>query len=274
MKRALFALAFVAACPSPNTEPPDAGHRPPLTSVKHAHNDYLHTRPLLDALDHHFESVEADCFFDGSDGGSNLGVAHDGPPFVGSLRQLYLEPLKARLAANNGSVYGDGKDFYLWIELKESTPQIEDEIALELSQYDFFTLFPDTGEPMKKAITVVLTGGSGKVALVNHPAPRPYIRDGEPFSMSDPPADDKWGYYAVFYWDYLQWAGDGTVMPQTQVRLMENLIAGAHAKGRMIRIYASPDVPAFWNAALDAGEDFVNADDLAGLEAAYDANSP
>jgi len=26
----------------------------------HAHNDYLHARPLLDALDHGFCSVEAD----------------------------------------------------------------------------------------------------------------------------------------------------------------------------------------------------------------------
>src|SRR5688500_5242918 len=28
----------------------------------HAHNDYLHDRPLLDALDHGFNSVEADIF--------------------------------------------------------------------------------------------------------------------------------------------------------------------------------------------------------------------
>ncbi|MFT3837236.1 MAG: hypothetical protein QM723_09600 [Myxococcaceae bacterium] len=273
MKRALFVLACVAACSAPKTEPPDAGQRPPLTSVKHAHNDYEHTRPLFDALDHHFESVEADIWFDGSDGGSALGVAHDGPPFKGSLQALYLEPLKARLAANNSSVYGDGKDFYLWLDLKDSSSALQDELVRELSQYDFLTLFPDTGDPMKKAITVVLTGGGAKVDLVNRPAPRPYIRDGEPYSASDPPADGKWGYYAVFYYDYLQWVGDGTEMPKTQVRIMEDLIAGAHAKGRKIRIYSSPDVPAYWNAALDAGEDFVNADDLAGLEAAYDAYS-
>src|SRR5712692_10174041 len=31
----------------------------------HAHNDYEHKRPLLDALDHGFCSVEADVFLDG-----------------------------------------------------------------------------------------------------------------------------------------------------------------------------------------------------------------
>src|SRR3974390_1561429 len=44
----------------------------PLIHV-HAHNDYEHTRPLLDALDHGFCSVEADIYLvDGQ-----LPVAHD-----------------------------------------------------------------------------------------------------------------------------------------------------------------------------------------------------
>ena len=39
----------------------------------HAHNDYLHDRPLLDALDQGFASVEADVFLVGD----KLCVAHE-----------------------------------------------------------------------------------------------------------------------------------------------------------------------------------------------------
>src|SRR6185436_16418009 len=56
----------------------------------HAHNDYLHTRPLLDALDHGFTSVEVDIFLvDGE-----LLVAHTAREIKPdrTLEKLYLEP--------------------------------------------------------------------------------------------------------------------------------------------------------------------------------------
>jgi hypothetical protein len=61
----------------------------------HAHNDYKHARPLLDALAHGFASVEADVFLvDGE-----LLVGHD-PSELRSgrtLTSLYLEPLRNRI---------------------------------------------------------------------------------------------------------------------------------------------------------------------------------
>ena len=57
----------------------------------HAHNDYLHERPLLDALSHGFCSVEADIFL----ANDELQIGH----FRFQLKQgrtlqkLYLDPL-------------------------------------------------------------------------------------------------------------------------------------------------------------------------------------
>jgi len=65
----------------------------PLVNA-HAHNDYEHARPLLDALDRGFCSVEADVWLvDGQ-----LLVAHDrGKAKPGrTLQALYLDPLRAR----------------------------------------------------------------------------------------------------------------------------------------------------------------------------------
>src|SRR5258708_19344042 len=73
-----------------------------LTNV-HAHNDYEHARPLFDALDHGFCSVEADIHLvEGQ-----LLVAHSRSEVKPSrtLQSLYLEPLRERVRKNAGWVY-------------------------------------------------------------------------------------------------------------------------------------------------------------------------
>src|SRR4051794_37229130 len=87
----------------------------PVTPLKnaHAHNDYLHRRPLFDALDQGFNSVEADVFL------------VDGKLLVGhsilelkpgrTLESLYLDPLRDRVRANGGKVYRDSPVFWLLV---------------------------------------------------------------------------------------------------------------------------------------------------------------
>src|SRR5437773_8402832 len=75
----------------------------------HAHNDYLHARPLLDALDHGFCSVEADIYLvEGQ-----LLVAHDRDKVKPdrTLQSLYLDPLRERVRKNGGRVYPNGPEF-------------------------------------------------------------------------------------------------------------------------------------------------------------------
>jgi hypothetical protein len=251
----------LALCGCPKALPEvDAGPGTPPLHL-HAHNDYEHTHPLFDALDQHFDSVEADVWWSGTD----LGVSHLGPPFKGTLKDLYLDPLAAKVSANGGSVYGDGKPFWLWIDIKESRIEIQDALAAQLSSYAMFTLFDDQQET-PGAVTVVLTGdASAKQALAARAPPRAWIRDSNDYAPTDPPADTHWGYYAVNYFTFLTWAGDGTTIPRAQKQQLKNLIDGAHVTGRKLRIYSSPEVPAYWAAAKELGLDFNSTDDLAGL---------
>src|SRR5207249_11561405 len=89
--------------------------RKPLIRV-HAHNDYEHKRPLLDALDHGFCSVEADIYL--VDG--RLLVAHMRSQVQPerTLEKLYLEPLRQRVKKNGGSVYPAGPELVLLIDIK------------------------------------------------------------------------------------------------------------------------------------------------------------
>src|SRR5262245_41409982 len=111
----------------------------PLTRV-HAHNDYEHKRPLLDALDNGFSSVEADIHLvEGK-----LLVAHDGRGIKPerSLEALYLKPLRERVSTHRGHVYENGPDFFLLIDIKGDWRTTYPVLRAELERYaDMLTRF-------------------------------------------------------------------------------------------------------------------------------------
>src|SRR5437588_10997540 len=87
----------------------------------HAHNDYEHTRPLFDALDRGFCSIEADVHLVNG----KLLVAHDlkdAKP-ERTLEALYLEPLRERAKRNAGRIYPSGPTILLLVDVKsEAAP--------------------------------------------------------------------------------------------------------------------------------------------------------
>src|SRR5262249_28110050 len=97
---ALCALLIGAAdttLAQPGTSLPEGKAPRPLRHA-HAHNDYEHKRPLFDALECRFCSVEADVWLvDGK-----LLVAHDRNQVKPerTLQSLYLDPLRERARRN------------------------------------------------------------------------------------------------------------------------------------------------------------------------------
>ncbi len=259
----LLTSLLLAACQPvlPDVAAPDGGTRP----LKHAHNDYEHARPLLDALAQGFESVEADVWLDGAD----VGVSHGGAPFKGSLRALYLEPLAARVATQ-GSVLDGGRPFFLWLDLKQGDERLRALLVEQLAAFpSLFTQLRDDGAPTPGPVTVLLTGdAAAKGALAARPGPRPYAQDSNVYRPDDPPADARWTAYALSYGAFFSWNGVGSP-PAAQVRQLENLVNGAHAKGRTLRLFGCPETKPWWRLARSAGVDFVGGDDLAGIAAVF-----
>ncbi len=196
-----------------------------------------------------------------------MGVSHDAPPSPGTLRALYLEPLAARVEANGGSVHGDGRPFFLWIDLKSGDARLQDVLGAQLADYAMLARFDDDGEATSGAVTVILTGcDAAKRALVARPGPRPYVRDANTYDADDADADGRWAYYSLKFADYFSWDGEGE-LPLAQRQRLRGLVDSAHAKGRRLRIFSTYDRRADWTAAIDAGVDFINTDHLAELAA-------
>jgi len=212
----------------------------------HSHNDYQQKHPLYDALAEGLSSVEADIW---NHYGEVL-VSHMGFFFKGSLEELYLKPLQKRVD-ELGSVYGDGRPFILWLDIKENGLPLESEFSQILDKYPMLTEFTDSGV-IQGAVTVILTGKAGpKTLYTDQAALRRACRDSKDFSEQDPPADTRWQWYSL---EWSSWMKD-------PVRLA-SLTARIHAKGRKLRLWDMPESEAIWTEALDAHVDLIGMDDL------------
>ncbi len=228
----------------------------------HAHNDYEHDRPLLDALDHGFCSVEADVHLVGGE----LLVAHDADKVQPgrTLQKLYLNPLRDRATANGGRIYPDGPRFILLIDFKTSGEETYNVLRPVLDEYkEMLTRFtPDSTE--ENAVTVVISG-SRPVEVLRAETERFAAIDGRfPDLDGDvnpnliPMISDSW-------WTRYRWSGRGDMPENVRVDMPED-VARARAQGCVVRFWALPHNEELWQYVLDSGVDLINVDDLPRLQ--------
>ncbi len=249
----LLAAAALAATPAGLT---------PLLSA-HSHNDYEHTRPLLDALDQGFCSVEADIYLvDGQ-----LLVAHDRPKVrpERTLQALYLDPLMARVKAHGGRVYPGGPPVTLLIDFKGDAEATYARLKQVLTPYRSMLTVFSNDRTQTNAVTVILSGDRPWKTLAAEPE-RLAALDGRlpdldtsPDPRLVPLVSDNWR-------SHFRWNGEGT-FPADEKSKLDALVLRAHQQGRRIRFWGAADRPEIWRAHADAGVDFINTDHLAELAA-------
>ncbi|MEV6415764.1 glycerophosphodiester phosphodiesterase family protein [Kribbella sp. NPDC051718] len=233
----------------------------------HAHNDYDHRRPLSDALDRGFNSVEADVWLvDGE-----LRVAHDLVDAVPgrNLESLYLKPLAQRVRENHGEVYRHGRNFQLLIDIKSDGPSTYAAVDAALRKYkDISTVFAN-GRTHRGAVTSVISGNrpldvlkAQKVRYAGYDGRLSDLNSKLPASLM-PLVSDNWS-------KNFTWRGIGPFPAAERAKLVD-IVETAHHAGYRVRFWETPDVPgaareAVWSELVAAGVDNLNTDDLHGLE--------
>lgn len=247
-------------------------HRVRPLPQAHAHNDYEHDRPLFDALDHGFTSVEADIYLVDGD----LLVAHDPEDLDPdrTLRSLYLDPLRDKV--EHGGIYpGHRTRFQLLIDIKtegESTYAALDTLMRTPRYAGLWTKYRD-GQVRRGPVTAVVSGNRARATMEAQPT-RVAFYDGR---IADPddlgPGDDaRLTPLVSDNWTKLfTWRGEGEMPAEERAELTE-IVDTAHAAGQRVRFWETPDAPgperdAVWRELVAAGVDHINTDDLAGLEA-------
>jgi hypothetical protein len=241
----------------------------------HAHNDYEHERPLFDALEQGFASVEADIWLvDGE-----LLIAHDLENVEPgrTLEAEYLEPLRELVRAQHGFVHPKFKhSLQLLIDIKSEGEATYAALHQVLARYpDILTVFTAWGV-REGAVTAVISGNRPRETMRGQ-----WLRfagyDGRAADLGVE-TDPTFAPLISDNWTKLfTWLGEGE-FPDADRAKLHDFVSLAHANGQRVRFWATPEDPAtreaVWAELIEAGVDYINTDDLAGLHGYLLENDP
>jgi len=227
----------------------------------HSHNDYNHTRPLKDAIDRGFCSVEADVFLVGE----KLMVGHE-PEEIRpgrTLQALYLDPLLERVRQGNGWVYGKGQPVTLLVDFKSAGEPTYERLREVLKKYREMLSFVKDGKFHQGAIDIIVSGNRpfAKIAAV---AERYVFVDGRLNDLKERSSPHLIPLVSARWSDAFSWKGQGAMPAAERVKLRQ-LVKQTHDQHRRLRFWATSDNAVMWTELSDAGVDLIGTDDLEAL---------
>ncbi|MDF9798084.1 hypothetical protein OKW21_003347 [Catalinimonas alkaloidigena] len=230
----------------------------------HAHNDYNHERPLLDALAHGFTSVEADVLLiDGE-----LYVGHDMPEGKHALptfKALYLDPLQRIVHNHRGKVYPDYEgDFYLMIDIKTEAEPTYAVLREQLAAYTSMLTYSENGEVHKGAVTIFLSGNR-PITSVEKQSKSLVAIDGRPEDLGKDYPSSLMPFVSQHFRAVVDWDGEGAI-PKQEMEKLSALTAKVHAEDKKVRLWASPENENTWKILMQAEADLINTDKLSKLQ--------
>ncbi len=228
----------------------------------HAHNDYWHDKPLLDAISSGFMSVECDIFLSNNE----LLVGHEPSELTieKTFEKLYLQPLEKIVITNGGMVYRNSRPFILLVDLKSERQATYEALRNVLKKYKSMLTTWDDNCVQHGAVTIVLTSAKPYAKLISKGI-RYTSRDGRLTDQHNsvrscemPLISDRWGAH-------FSWKGKGP-FPETEREKLKRIAINCHSHGRLLRMWGTPENEALWQELLNAGVDLINTDDLPRLK--------
>jgi len=235
---------------------------PPALLNAHAHNDYHHDRPLVDALSYGFASVEADVHLIDD----TLYVAHDAEDIVKgkTLTNLYLQPLKNIVDENDGFIYSKDIPFILLVDLKSDADSTYRVLETVLARYGTMLTSFEHEKVDKGAVTVIISGNR-PLGIMKNETFRYAFYDGRPDDLKKNLLQSLIPLISANWQDYFEWKGAGP-MPKEERDKLKQMIDTAHKQGRKVRFWAtdviSKNQQNFWHTLLDYQVDYIGTDKL------------
>jgi len=222
----------------------------PVTGI-HAHNDYQHKRPLLEAVEQGFDSVEADIFL--REGKLLIGhFAFELKP-ERTLDSLYLAPL-AKLHKE-----GKIKSFWLMIDIK-TNDGVAAAKAIEAELLRYPEMFQRVGEPGTKPVKVLMSGNSPRDWVLAQE--KPLLRlDGREPDLGIAGKAEVIPWVSEPWTKHFTWKGKGSI-PEDQKAKLTNMAKKAASAGQQLRFWGAPDVPECWKTQRECGVQRIGTDKL------------
>lgn len=229
----------------------------------HAHNDYYHRRPLLDALKNGFWSVEADVFL--VEGELLVGHSRSEVSRERTLCKLYLDPLKEYFQKHPLKTEEKFPPFTLLIDIKTNGEEVYPVLRKLLQKYETLLCTVKDGKTIRGPVQVVISGDR-PIKMITADNPRYASIDGRLSDLdSDRPShlmpliSDRWT-------SHFQYRGKGK-LPEAERAKLKEIVKQAHAAGRRVRFWATPETEEMWQELVAVEVDHINTDQLEKLNA-------
>lgn len=215
-------------------------------------NDHKRKQPLTEALEAGFAGISAE-----------LKLARDGQLLCGSkpLAELYLNPLKKRIAENGGWVYGDRVDEFLLVLNVTSDSMATYNALLQLlaSYPGMVTTFEDN-KRVKRAVRIILSGEVPYRKIVSETI-RPLTAEEPALKMNTNRDGSCVSLATINFRKIYDWNGEKN-MSNMQYHSLVTYIKNAHKHGRWIRLLQMPQTNTAFDLFINAGVDFLEVEDI------------
>lgn len=228
----------------------------------HAHNDYLHERPLLDAIERGFASIEADIFL--RDGQLLIGHTQLDLRPDRTLEGMYLQPLAALAKERGGWVCTPQQPLILLVDIKTDAASTWEALHGLLLKYRDLLSETVDGKFQPRAVTVIISGNRATEKIL---ATWPQLAgvDGRLSDLKISLRPDEMPLLSDAWSKHFQWRGSGPI-PNEEAKKLRDIVAQAHSAGRMVRFWATPETVPLWQELRAAGVDLIGTDQLERLE--------
>jgi glycerophosphoryl diester phosphodiesterase len=218
----------------------------------HSHNDYRRTRPLFDALERGFASIEIDVFL--VDG--RLLVGHDRKELTPerTIETLYLEPLAKRIRDNEGTVYPkEPRTFWVLLDFKADGEHAYEAFKATLTKHPELAWKPD-----RRHVRFVASGDRPIKAIERDKGMYTAI-DGRWGDLSQDWSVDLMPWISESWLSHFKWLGSGE-FPASERTKLNAMVKTVHDSGRRLRFWGAADSKPVWELHRDSGVDWINTD--------------
>lgn len=229
----------------------------------HSHNDYEQKRPLWEALENGFTSIEIDVFGVGE---NELRVSHI--PFALKLKphleDLYMKPLSAWIDMNAGHVFPSDTavTLTLMIDMKGDGNKSYPHLRNLLERYKKYLTVYEEGKLIKKGALRIMLSGNRPMELLNAEKEQLVCIDGAlgPTYYHGPSKVFVARESAPFS-AYFKKRTNGKLSVK-EIEILSRLAWEARQKNREIRFWAAGNNPKRWEILKESGVTVINADKL------------
>ena len=232
----------------------------PLITRAHSHNDYMQVRPLDEALDNGFNSVEVDVF----PVNGKLLVSHNEKDIKPerTIESMYLDRLSKRAKTNHGVIYpGSKTTFWVLVDVKRDATL---SYSLFKQVLDKYPELKPSGLGLRSKVRFVISGerdyaaiaaDKGKWAGIDgriEDLDKKYTFEQMPWISGD------WGALFPIDKEGPNYFGANFKRPGPMVKAI-------HAEHRLVRFWGASDTEVMWKYHWDLGIDLLNTDHISAL---------